>query len=269
MAPLIENRLTHFATHMETPVSLPFGGGEVVIFTRAAPDKLGANEDALAVLHLGPMAGVLAVADGCGGESNGQEAARRAITALADAVMQCENPELLRASILDGFEAATRNVASLGNGAATTLIAVEVFGGLMRTYHVGDSQAMLIGGKGKLKLQTRAHSPVGYALEAGMLSEDAALEHEDRHLVSNVIGQAEMHIDLGLPRPFSKRDTLLIGSDGLYDNLTQAEIVQLVRKRPLLAAAEETCKTVAARMSGLDPNAPCKPDDLTMLIFRQ
>ena len=76
MAPLIENRLTHFATHMETPVSLPFGGGEVVIFTRAAPDKLGANEDALAVLHLGPMAGVLAVADGCGGESNGQEAAR-------------------------------------------------------------------------------------------------------------------------------------------------------------------------------------------------
>ena len=238
------------------------------MFSRRAPDRESENEDAFAILTVGPTSGVLAVADGCGGESRGQEAARRTIVALADSVMNCNNPELLRVSILDGFEAATRRVSEMGNGAATTLIAVEVNGSLIRTYHVGDSQAMLVGGRGKVKLQTRSHSPVGYAIEAGMLTEAAALGHEDRHLVSNVIGFSEMHIDLGLPRPLSKRDTLIIGSDGLYDNLTQAEIVELIRKGTLLAAAENTRKTVAERMLGRDTSAPSKPDDFTMLIFR-
>lgn len=265
----IESRFTQFAAQMDAVLTVPFAGGSVAIFSRRSPDKHTENEDAFAVLTVGPHCGVMAIADGCGGESNGQEAARRTIVALADSVMSCSAPELLRVSVLDGFEAANRHVAELGNGAATTLVAVEVNGSLLRTYHVGDSQATLVGARGKIKLQTRSHSPVGYAIEAGMLTEAAALGHEDRHLVSNVIGFPEMHIDLGLPRPLSKRDTLIIGSDGLYDNLTQAEIVDLIRKGPLAAAAENTRKIVAERMSGNDTSAPSKPDDFTMLMFRQ
>ena len=272
MPPIPTAPYTQFAAQMEGALLLPFAGGTVAMFSRRSPDKgedkNASNEDAFALLPVGPTAGVLAVADGCGGQFNGREAAERAITALAESVAKSNDPELIRVSILDGFEAATRRVAELGSGAATTLIAVEVNGGLIRTYHVGDSQAMLAGGRGKLKLQTRSHSPVGYAVEAGMLTEDAALEHEDRHIVSNVIGSTETHIDVGLPRPLSKRDTLVIGSDGLYDNLTQAEIVELVRKGGLLSAAEATRKAVAERMSGNNESALCKPDDFTLMMFR-
>lgn len=269
MMQLNGSQFTQFAAQMDAVLTLPFAGGTVAMFSRRSPDKQSDNEDAFAILPVGSNSGVLAIADGCGGEYNGQEAARRTIVALANAVMKCNSPELLRASVLDGFEAATRHVSELGNGAATTLIAVEVNGPLIRTYHVGDSQAMLVGSRGKVKLQTRSHSPVGYAVEAGMLTEAAALGHADRHLVSNVIGFSEMHIDLGLPRPLGKRDTLIMGSDGLYDNLTQAEIVELIRKGPLVVAAENTRKTVAERMVGNDAAAPCKPDDFTMLMFRQ
>ena len=83
-----------------------------------------------------------------------------------------------------------------------------------------------------------------------------------------MIGSTETHIDVGLPRPLSKRDTLVIGSDGLYDNLTQAEIVELVRKGGLLSAAEATRKAVAERMSGNNESALCKPDDFTLMMFR-
>lgn len=263
---------TQFAAQMENVSCLPFAGGQVATFSRPSPDKAsdrnGSNEDAFALLPVTETSGVLAVADGCGGQFNGLAAAQRAISALADSVMRYATPELIRDSILDGFEAAARDVAELGNGAATTMIAVEISNGRIRTYHVGDSQAMLVGSRGKVKLQTRSHSPVGYAVEAGMLTEDDALGHMDRHIVSNVIGSPESHIDIGLPRPFSPRDTLVIGSDGLYDNLTQTEIVDLLRKGPLAAAAEATRLAVARRMSGQDPLTPCKPDDLTFLVFR-
>ncbi|MEZ6134701.1 MAG: PP2C family serine/threonine-protein phosphatase [Pirellulaceae bacterium] len=268
MNQIADASLTEYDAHMEAVRTLPFVGGEVAIFSRRSPDKTTSNEDALAVLTTNQTMGVLAVADGCGGESNGLEAAQRAISALAQSVSAANSPDSLRAAILDGFELAGRRVAELGGRAATTLIAVEFGNHLIRTYHVGDSQALLVGGRGKVKLQTRAHSPVGYAMEAGMLTEDAALEHEDRHIVSNVIGSPESHIDMGLPRPLSKRDTLIIGSDGLYDNLTQAEIVDLIRKGSLGAAAEATRQKVAERMRGDDATAPCKPDDFTMLIFR-
>ncbi len=263
---------TQFAAHMEGVTCQPFAGGQVAMFSRRSPDKEEgkneSNEDAFALLPVSATAGVLAVADGCGGQFNGLEAAQRAINALADSVMNNSSPELIRVSILDGFEAASRRVAELGSGAATTMIAVEINGGLIRTYHVGDSQAMLLGSRGKVKLQTRSHSPVGYAVEAGMLTEDAALGHADRHIVSNVIGSPESHIDIGLPRPLSPRDTLVIGSDGLYDNLTQSEIVELLRKGPLTTAVDAARSAVARRMSGQDPTAPCKPDDFTLLVYR-
>ncbi len=261
-----------FAAQMDGPMSHPFAGGQVAMFSRSSPDKEGdknaSNEDAFALLPVNEASGVLAVADGCGGQFNGLEAAQRAINALAESVMSNTSPELIRVSILDGFEAATRRVAELGGGAATTLIAVEINGGLIRTYHVGDSQAMLLGSRGKVKLQTRSHSPVGYAVEAGMLTEDDALGHADRHIVSNVIGSPESHIDIGLPRPLSPRDTLVIGSDGLYDNLTQSEIVELLRKGPLTASVDAARTAVARRMSGQDATAPCKPDDFTLLVYR-
>lgn len=262
-----------FNQDLDSVQSMAFAGGEAVFFTRRDPHKLTANEDAIALIPIGPAAGVIVVADGCGGQANGQLASRLAIEALGDAIVGWDNPNTLRAPILDGFETATRRVRELGTGAATTLIAIEINEGIIRTFHVGDSQALLVGGMGKVKLQTRSHSPVGYAVEAGMLTENAAMQHEDRHLVSNVIGTDDLHIDMGLPKTLDKRDTLIVGSDGLFDNLLQDEIVQAIRKGPIVQAAQRIAALVADRMSTEDPSKnptiPCKPDDLSIVIFRQ
>lgn len=246
----------------------PVAGGEVVYFSNRSPEKETVNEDTLAIIQVSERCGVLALADGCGGEAQGKEAAALAIQTLVESVISVGSPELVRLAILDGFERATDQVASLGGGAATTLVVVEIQGDSFRTYHVGDSQAMLVGGLGRVKFVTMAHSPVSFAREAGYLTEDEAIAHEDRNIISNVLGAQGTYIDVGLPRKLAKRDTLVVGSDGLFDNLTLSEIGELVRKGASDKALQRTRLAVENRMRGLDQGQPCKPDDLSIILYR-
>ena len=77
----------------------------------------------------------------------------------------------LRGAIINGFESADGAISSLGTGAAATLAVVEVQGHKMRSYHAGDSMVLVTGQRGRIKWQTIPHSPVGYAVEAGLLQQ--------------------------------------------------------------------------------------------------
>ena len=260
------------AAHMACGAEIAFAGGSVAYFAAPSPDRTGPNEDAFALLSVNESIGVLVLADGCGGQANGQLASQLAVEALTETLAGGLASSGLRSPILDGFELAMQRVRQLGTGAATTLLAVEIAHGKLRTYHVGDSQAMLVSNRGNIKLLTQAHSPIGYAVESGMMSESVALEHEDRHLVSNLVGVDDAHIDVGLMREISPRDTLLLASDGLFDNLRIQEIAELIRKGPLLAALESVRSLASQRMqAACDPEAtePGKLDDLSLLLYRQ
>ena len=101
-----------------------------------------------------------------------------------------------------------------------------------------------------------------------MLEEEEGLLHEDRHLITNCIGSASMRIEIGPPIEMASRDTLVIGSDGLFDNLIQGEIVEQIRKGDLLSQMSELVNIASTRMVSPDAE-PSKPDDLTVLCFRQ
>jgi serine/threonine protein phosphatase PrpC len=64
------------------------------------------------------------------------------------------------------------------------------------------------------------------------------------------------------------RDTLVLASDGLLDNLLPAEIVNFVRSGPLDRAVTEMVSEVGHRMSGRNGTDPSKPDDLTVIAYR-
>ena len=132
---------------------------------------------------------------------------------------------LLRTAILNGIEAANEAVMALGNGSATTLTVVTIEGLIVRSYQIGDSEALVVGQRGAIKLQTTAHSPTGFAVEAGFLDQREALHHEERHLVSNFLGSPDMRIDVGAGVELQSRDTVMIASDGLMDNVHLDEIM--------------------------------------------
>lgn len=247
----------------------PLDGGEVVLFSTRSPARSGLNEDAAAVLPFGDGSFVLAVADGLGGERAGAKASSLAIERLEAALHEARREGwTLRTAVLNGIERASEAIRALGVGAGTTLAAVEIAAGVIRPYHVGDSTILLIGQRGRLKLQTVAHSPVGFAVEAGLLDESEAMHHEDRHLVSNMLGAPDMRIEVGSQRRLEPRDTLLVASDGLSDNLRTEEIVALVRSGPLDAACERLAELARARMHTPSEGEPSKPDDLTFVAFR-
>jgi serine/threonine protein phosphatase PrpC len=253
----------------DAPSVFPFASGRVAVFSRRAPGKETANEDSAALIAVDHQRAALVVADGCGGMSSGDAASRIAVESLCRSLEDVTHPDAsLRAAILDGIEGANQRVRQIGTGAATTLAVVELDGRSVRAFHVGDSQVLLVGNRGKVKLQTRSHSPVGYAIEAGVLSEEEAIHHEDRHLVSNVLGSPDTHIEIGPRRKLSPRDTLLIASDGLFDNLHLEEIVEIIRKGSLADAARNLVTHAARRMEESDTRHPSKPDDLTFLLFR-
>jgi serine/threonine protein phosphatase PrpC len=246
------------------------GGGSVVAFTERAPYKDTENQDTVAVIPWGPESVVLVVADGAGGLPAGKRASLTAVSSLVEALsVAMSETVVLRTAILDGIEAANEAVLRLSNGSATTMTVITIEGQLARSYQIGDSEALIVGQRGRIKLQTTAHSPTGFAVEAGFLDEREALHHAERHLVSNFLGTTDMKIDIGTPVELRPRDTVLIASDGLMDNVHVHEIIEHIRKGPAEAAVDEVVKLARSRMQSNNGKDPSKPDDLSLILYRK
>jgi serine/threonine protein phosphatase PrpC len=249
--------------------SVHLAAGRALLFTAPCPDKEGPNEDAAAAIGLGEGTGILAVADGFGGHQGGAEAAAIAVRAIAESVRDMNSSvDDLRALIMDGFDRANGAVLALGIGAATTLAVLEISGRRVRPYHVGDSEILVVGQRGRLKWRTVSHSPIGYAMQAGLVDEVEAMNHAERHLVSNMVGSADMRIEVGPLLKLAPRDTVLIASDGLFDNLVIDDIVEAIRKGPLERAIAQLALATQMTMSAPGDEEPSKPDDLTIVGYR-
>lgn len=250
---------------MESPETFDLEVGTIALSSRCCPGQ-SKNENGALVVPIGRDQVVLAVADGCGGTNAGAEAARITLKAIKRSLNSAKENSL-RSAILDGIEAANARVLKLGVGAATTLAVAEIDGDRVRTFHIGDSQIVLIGGRGRLKLQTPAHSPVGYAVEAGVLSETDAMTHEERHIVSNVVGTRACFTQVGMRRKLAKRDTLVLATDGVWDNLPIEEVCETIRRGSVTAAADELASLL--RDEQQSEAEPSKPDDTTFILFKR
>jgi serine/threonine protein phosphatase PrpC len=100
------------------------------------------------------------------------------------------------------------------------------------------------------------------------MNEEDAIHHEQRHVISNVIGSEQMRIEIGPPIEMARRDTLVLASDGLLDNLLPGEIVEIVRSGPLNVAVSDLVTEAHRRMTSQNSSAPSKPDDLTVIAYR-
>jgi protein phosphatase len=75
-----------------------------------------------------------------------------------------------------------------------------------------------------------------------------------------------MHISIGISTTLAPRDTLVVASDGLFDNVHQGEIIDIIRKGKLKYCSDRLAEMARKRMC--DQVTPFKPDDLTFILFR-
>jgi len=254
---------------LDVPQLLPFCGGDALLYTHRAPNKNAVNEDCVALIPYNPSSGILVIADGLGGLPNGETASKTAIHSIIESTKKASKSNApLREAILDGIETANQNILEQTGGAATTLALIEIQNNTVRPYHVGDSMIMVCGQRGKIKLQSIAHSPIGYAVESGLLDQDEAIHHKERHLISNVVGANDMNITIGSIQQLDVHDTVIIASDGLFDNLYLDEITEIIRKGDLAKSAKSLLELAQGRMNNNLTDLPCHPDDLTFILFR-
>ena len=243
-------------------------GCQFAAFTARSPNKDTANEDCAGWIQVDENRWVFIVADGLGGLPAGENASQLAVSVILDRLNTLEESEDLRTAILSGIDQANRAILDTGSGGATTLALVEFDGATARPYHVGDTTILVTGQRGRIKFQSVSHSPTGYMEEAGLIDEREAMLHDERHLVYNVVGSDTMRLDIGPMIPLGKFDTIVIASDGLSDNLTQNQVVEITRSGKLDERTGKLARLCHEVMTQ-SKSKPAKPDDLTILTLRK
>jgi serine/threonine-protein kinase len=194
------------------------------------------------------LGSVALLADGVGGEGNGDIASRLAVeTALAtfkEAKPQTSTTDLAR----EMFNAAAARVfqaAQHQGRMATTLIAGLFRHDQLTVVHVGDSRGYLIR-SGRIKRLTADHSYTSFQVKLGLLLERNAMTSPHRSTLTRSIGYEPMcHYDIS-NEPLQKGDVILQCTDGLYGFLLDEEILDAVVKyhpgeacKRLIALAEK------------------------------
>jgi serine/threonine protein phosphatase PrpC len=170
---------------------------------------------------IGPRGTLLAVADGLGGHESGEIASQIAVEAMAEALFAAADVEqdpavqLCTAVKVTHHTICRYNPTTVGKGSmSSTLTAMHVGQGVMTIAQVGDSRAYLFSG-GKLTLLTEDQTVVRMLLKKGMLTEEEARKHPDRHVILQALGQTnDVTPDMRSVR-FQNGDCVLLCTDGL------------------------------------------------------
>jgi protein phosphatase len=204
------------------------------------------NQDSLFV-----GTGLFVVADGMGGHAGGEIASRLAVETM-ESELESDAEQDRPRRVLDlvtAVQAANDRVWSQSEddpqlaGMGTTVVAIGIVeeDGEARVaiVNVGDSRAYRLSG-GDLDQISDDHSLVGELLREGRLTADEARVHPQKNIVTRAVG-IERYVDVDefqvLPRT---GDRYLLCSDGLTDEVTEDEIVRVLRSidEPDAAAKE-------------------------------
>jgi protein phosphatase len=200
--------------------------------------------------EIGSQGTLLAVADGLGGYENGEIASQIAVEHTADALFA--TPEVGQAparqlylAVKGAHQAICQHNGGSGKGGmSSTLTAIHVGREVMTIAQVGDSRAYVFS-RGKLSLLTEDQTVVRMLLKKGMLSEEEARKHPDRHVILQALGQASNVTPEMRSARFQDGDCILLCTDGLssfvphqrIEAILHAERHENVRCQRLIEAA--------------------------------
>jgi protein phosphatase len=193
--------------------------------------------------------GIWLVADGMGGHARGEVASRLVKETILEEVARSIP---LEQSVRDAHRAV---VAAVGDSTGhepmgSTVVAVRIANGAGDVVWVGDSRAYLWH-KGRLERLSRDHTFIEELLERKLVTEAQAREHPQRHRVIQTLGMGEpkpgtRHVQL------HKGDWVLLCSDGLNDELSDAEIATFLSRTQTPREAADGLLAAALERGGHD-----------------
>jgi serine/threonine protein phosphatase PrpC len=234
------------------------------------------NEDAFVLL---PEQGVMAVADGMGGHSSGERAARLAIDALTDYfaaftdrleswpfprdpnLREEENQLVIAVRLANRaiFDDSRVSRSHMGQGSTIVAARFDERTARVAIAHAGDSRCYRIR-DGEVTLLTLDHSLVHeYAFAMGELTPEEQAQIP-RNVITRALGMSpDVQVDV-LSHDTRRGDVYLVCSDGLSSHVSDDEIRGLVQSTETLEAA---CAALVAQA-----NVGGGTDNITVAVAR-
>lgn len=239
------------------------------------------NEDSLLEY---PEQNIWVVADGMGGHAAGDVASQM----LIDTINMYINEHAYHGITLNVLKQAILSANAkimayshsqlAGKTAGSTIVLLWIEGHTAHWLWAGDSRGYRFYHH-DLKQVTRDHSHVNELIDQGVLSVDEAEQHPMGNVITRAIGVVE-DIDVEhISHPIVEGEMLLLCSDGLTGELSDARIAEQLQQHNVINAgsslmhaalgkgAKDNVTLILVSVSKPSPVASLKDDDLTVPLF--
>lgn len=218
------------------------------------------NEDAM-FASLDPNLPLYIVADGMGGHKAGDIASSMAVEIIEEDFKGnsegIKNPNGIKKSIKNAIERANaivykRSVVESNcDGMGTTVVLAYYLDSKFYLGHVGDSRAYIISNN-NIRQITEDHTLVNELLKKGNITESEAENHPQRNIITQALGSSiGIKIDI-LEVDFQNDDILLLCSDGLYNMINDAKILEILKESGSLEKGVRSLVDLANENGGKD-----------------
>lgn len=205
------------------------------------------------------------VADGMGGYEGGQEASRLAIETVRH-IYDTEFNDQPQNSLIAGLQSAHDTIQRYAfehpefHGMGTTCTALAIVGRDLFFAHIGDSRLYHIH-NGTITRLTRDHSYVGRLVESGLVREEDAESHPQRHILTAALGSGHDVIPHVPEQPIAleEGDVLVLCTDGLWSLVGDQDISGVVQVNTPVEACMKLVNMALERGA---------PDNITVQVLR-
>ena len=235
----------------------PWADGALDVAGLSRQGPRAENQDAWMVE---PRWGVMALADGCGGEGvHGGFAANAVVASVRTSVRSGRHQGPVKALWDAAADKLRGDLARVGWSAATTLIVVQLHPLETQVVWSGDSGLFTLSPRGTFQRRTRFHNLAGVGLDAGQMTEDEYRgDRRRRILLAHLSKEPKAEYEVLSTPGLQPGEVALVLTDGLFDPLGSERIGDLLRRaRADGASAVQMLEGVmeAAETEGLKDNA--------------
>ena len=220
------------------------------------------NEDRIGYCYT-RKAGIFLLMDGMGGHPQGEVAAQLALQAISAMFQEQAKPELpdVTTFLTSALLAAHRQILryaienNIPDTPRTTVVVAVVQAGSATWIHCGDSRLYLVR-QGELLVRTRDHSVLEQRQSAPANLQSQP--HVNRHVLFTCLGSPITPVfDLTGPVALQQGDKLMLCSDGLWENLSDADIVYHLGHKPVDKAVPDLVEKALRAAGGSSDNVTC------------
>lgn len=217
-----------------------------------------------------PVGALVVVCDGMGGMQGGSVASSVAvktiISCFSDVTKEDDPLELIKTAVSSANTAILEAASADPNleGMGTTLVLVLINEDCAYVVSIGDSRVYQLRSKKKV-FRTEDDSVVFQLVKTKTITEEEARTSKSSNIITKALGiSKDLEYDIH-PLSYRKRDRFVLCTDGYWNSMPEAELLQMINRKGELSRLFESALNKVEKI-GKENNPDCF-DNYTAAVF--